>query len=864
MHKRLPGGSRGTVFFFLLTLCAAMAASGPGIARAQTAIAPTDTLAAVTVTGNSSVDSDLILRAFALPVGGRFSTDAVRRGIQRLYDLGFFSDIVVTGDADGSGGVALTVKVTENPRVGAVEFSGNKSIKKKDLLAATGTLVGRMADDRLLATVTRRVTEAYTAKGYTRVKVNPRYLAGDSESRRILLVEVDPGAKVRVEKIRFEGTARIDPGDLQHAMKQGTTGFLKGGVYKPDVLSEDMKRIESEMAKEGFRDGKVDSFRVVPGSAEDRVVVEVTVTEGKRYYVGAVTWDGNKVVPGPVLYSLTRVHSGDVFNQEKIDKTVEDAYGVYADRGYIYLNVQPDFAVQDSTVDVAFNVAEGEPSHVRDIIITGNTRTKEKVIRRTMAVRPGDLFRRNLLVRSQRELQQLGYFSDLQATPKPVPNSSDIDLTMNVEEKQVGTASAGFGFSSAIGLTGFMELGHTNLFGNGQSLNLRMERGSNANNAEVSFTEPWFLGTPTSVGVDLFSTNRIYQSTDLDLEIRSSGGTLRVGRPLPIPYTRAYASYGLQSQTVVDQANGATSDSLGARLFLTGFRLDQTTSLTSNLSLSLERNSTDHPLYPTVGTIEKASTEVSGGPLGGDQVYQKYQLDLSRYQKTISVGGWKPILLLRGRLGAVAEGFRDNALVPTNFIQEGAIDQGAVWQTLDLGPGGAVKVPVPRHYQSFPPESNELFRLGGTTYDPLRGYDDFEIVPQDNVTRRFLVRRTIDSHLTLPDSSVVNDTTYTVSGSTIYYPGGKYMAAWTFEWQFPIAEPLHGLMFSDWGGTWNRVQDFRWDSLHKSVGLGVRMEVPLLGVIGFDYAYGFDRLDRNTGRYDRKGWQPHIQFGRIF
>jgi outer membrane protein insertion porin family len=152
--------------------------------------------------------------------------------------------------------------------------------------------------------------------------------------------------------------------------------------------------------------------------------------------------------------------------------------------------------------------------------------------------------------------------------------------------------------------------------------------------------------------------------------------------------------------------------------------------------------------------------------------------------------------------------------------------------------------------------------MGGTTYDALRGYDDYEIVPSDNVTRRFLVQRYVER--SGPDSAAVYDTTYTVSPSTVYYPGGKYMAAFTLEWQFPIAEPLHGLLFTDWGGTWSGIRDFRWDSIHRSVGVGFRMEVPLLGLIGFDYGYGFDRLDRATGRYDGRGGKAHIQFGRIF
>lgn len=858
MHRDLPGGI-GPVISKLAAVAAVLFLAASS-ARAQDTpspllpgLTPADTVSAVAVEGNTSVDADLVRRGFGVPVGSRYSIDAVRAGIRRLYDLGFFSDIVVEGDHE-PGSIALTIRVVENPKVGAVEYTGNKKIKQKDLDDAVGQVKGKMADDRLLSQVERSLDRIYEKKGYTRIHVRPRYLPGDSENRRILLVEIQEGPKVRVEQIRFEGLHRAQASWLKKAMKQGTTGFLKGGVYHPEVVEDDMKRIEDALATHGFRDGKVVDHEVVPGSKDDRVVVQVSVDEGPLYYTGSVHWEGNKAIPTPALYNATKVTPGEVFNQEKVRETVAAAQDLYAEVGYLYLSIQPDFTTADSTVDVSFKVMEGAPSHIHDITISGNTRTKERVIRRQLSVRPGDLFRRSALVRSDRELRQLGYFSDVRFNTQPA-DSSDINLLLDVDEKQVGTASAGFGFSSSVGLTGFMELGHTNLFGNGQQLNLRMERGSNRNNADLSFTEPWFKGTPTSVGVELFTTNNILRGPDLDLNILRSGGALRVGRPLPLAYTRIYTSYRLENQRVVDQTGSSDNQTVGQSTYLTGFRLDQQNSLSSSLSLTLLRNSTDHPLYPTVGSKEQLQVTLSGGPLGGDQVFQKYEVDVSHYLKTVDLGGWKPILMLRSRLGALAEGFRTRDLTPTATVGEPALE-GAVWDTMNVGLNGKVVVPVPWQKLNYPTESSELFRLGGTTYDALRGYDDFEVVPDGNIQRRFtVVQTTVDT---------LGTKIYGVTPSNVFYPGGRYMMVLTGEWQFPIAEPLHGLFFGDLGGTWNGLGDFRWNSLHRSLGVGLRMEVPLLGLIGFDYGYGFDRLDRTTGRYDRGAWQPHIQFGRIF
>ena len=839
----------------LLALVLVAICAGP--ARAQTAppavAAPSDTVVSVTVVGTTTVDAELVKRGFRLLAGMKYSVDAVRNGIRQLYNLGYFSDVAVEGERV-PGGVAITLRVVENPRVGALEFSGLDHLDDEDLTKALGPVTGKMADDHLLSKVERSVRQVYAEKGYTRATVKPRFLPGDSDNRRILLVEVNEGPKVRVDSIHFIGLKRLEKGDVGGSMKQGTTGFLKGGVLKPDVLAEDMKRVELEMAKRGFRDGKVLGYDLVPIKS-DRVRVDIKVEEGPLYSFGNVIWEGNKAIGLPVLEAGNKVKPGEVFNQEKVQQTIEAAYGSYADRGYIYLTVQPDFAARDTIVDVTFQVREGEPSRVHDIIITGNTRTKERVIRRQLAIQPGDLFRRNLLVRSTRELQQLGYFTNIIPDSRPVPNSNDIDLILDVEERQVGTASAGFGFSSSVGLTGFAELGHTNLFGNGQSLNLRMERGQTGTNAELSFTEPWFRGSPTTFGFDLFNTTRKYESSNLELQNERVGGALRLGRPLPIAYTRLFATYRLENQTVTDEAaiRGGGPTSL-IRGFVTGFLLNQETQLTSSLSLSLVRNSTNHYLYPTTGSNSRLRTEFSGGPMGGDQTFQKYELDIARYLPTVHVGKWTPIFMARGRFGAVAEAFRDRPLIPTGFTAQDELE-GAIWQEIPVGYGATVRVPVPYHLQHFPPESNELFRLGGTSINAFRGYDDFEIVPDENVTRRFFVNEISDT---------LGNKTYTVNPDAIFYPGGRYMGVFTGEWQFPIVDPVHALILGDIGGTWNEVGDFRFDSLHKSFGFGVRVEVPLLGLIGFDYAYGFDRLDRRTGRYDRSGWEPHIQFGRIF
>jgi outer membrane protein insertion porin family len=453
---------------------------------------------------------------------------------------------------------------------------------------------------------------------------------------------------------------------------------------------------------------------------------------------------------------------GDPYSEEKIQETLGNAYGAYAERGYIYVSVDPRPETHDRVVQIDFRVAEGEPSRVRQVVIRGNTRTKEKVVRRQLYIRPGQTFSRSALIRSQRDVFQLGFFEDVQVDfERASMTSSDIDVVFEVKEKQTGTLQAGAGFSSDGGLTGFLELGHNNLFGNGQQISIKLENGSRRSIQELSFTEPWFRDTPTSVGFDVFNTVAVRDVFDE----RRRGGAVRVGRRLPWPdYTRGFLSYRFENVTITNVAPGIS--------------LAQIPTNTSSIGLTFVRNSTDNPFYPTSGSRATWRSEFAGGILGGNVDFMKHVLDARTYIPT----AWRPVLMFRGR-GGVLTGY-----------------------------GQASNVP-----------EYETFRLGGTTTNYLRGYGDYDIVPRGNIT----------------------------------FPGGRLMLTLTAELQFLIAEPLHGLVFFDAGDTWNSSDDFRLTDLRKGAGIGMRIEIPLLGQIGFDYAYGFDRIGG-------PGWEPHFLIGNVF
>jgi outer membrane protein insertion porin family len=779
-------------------------AAGPSFAQGGAA-APEPQAAApeaplvgrVLVSGNAATDSTRILRTFDVPPGSRFSSDVVRRGTRKLVALGLFSDVkVLSSQHDGV--VDLTIVVRERPRLSAVHFSGNRKREDVDLEKKLFLRAGETYSATLVQTQVDSLLKYYREEGYPRARVAPRADTLAARNEINLVFQVEEGEKYRITRIEFVGANGVAASRLRKVMKTRTKGFFGGGDMKDETYAEDREKLESWYHDHGYRDMRVDEFSTKPGATPQGLTLVVTLTEGPRYQFGKVGWAGNKVVETPVLAKLWGKGGDPRYDRSRIERAVSAAYGEYAEHGYLYLGVDPRETVRDSLVDVEFVVSEGAPSHVRLISITGNKGTREHVIRRELEIHEGDLFRKSALMRSQDDLRRLGLFEEVAPDFTPV-DSNDVDLVFKVKEKQVGTASAGAGYTSQSGLTGFLEVGHNNVLGNGQQLALHLERGSKTENYSLSFTEPWFHDAPTLLGFSAYST--MIQLNEYDE--RRRGGSARIGRPLPWPdYSRGSVGYTLEKVKIYNVRDS---------LFLSGVVVgaDQ---LTSSFETNFVRNSADNAFYPTRGTRLTANDDFTGGPLGGDIHYHSH-----RYEGRI----WLPSLLKH--------------VTTMARLRFGLMGQ------------------YPWKHNAFPDYAR--FRLGGgTTIDPLRGYMDYQIVPPKFITSVVTgkVIANIDS-LTTPGK---RDTTYRDLTTIRRYPGGRYMALFTLEQQFLVVNPLHAVLFFDAGNVWDLRREIQPLKLKCGAGLGFRMEVPILGNVGFDYGYGFNRDDGAR-------WQGHFLLGNF-
>jgi outer membrane protein insertion porin family len=768
-----------------------VSAATPDTAQAAPAAAP-ERVGEIAVEGNQRVESARILRSFEVAPGARYSKESLRRGLRKLFALGLFQDVWLE-ELPRGGVVDVVLHVRERPRLGRIEYSGQRKREASELEKKVSLRPGEIVTPTAVQTQVDSLLRYYREEGFARASIDAvldTSAAGDEVTLRFVIRE---GERVRIRRVEFSGVTAVSERRLRKQMKSRAKGLFGGGEVKEENFPEDREKVEAYYRNHAYRDARVTDVRLEPGETARDLRLVVEVEEGRPYRIGRVQWQGASVVDSAVLRRLWVPKDPERYDASRIERAAGGAYAEYAEHGYLYLNVDPREDVRDSaTVDVTFAITEGRPSHVRMVHIAGNRGTREKVIRREIDIHEGDRFRRSLLVRTQGDIFRLGLFEDVQID-FTAAESTDVDINLKVKEKQVGTASAGAGYTGETGVTGFLELGHNNVLGNGQSLSLHLERGGRREDYYLSFTEPWFRDTPTLLGFSVFNTMRERDYYDE----KRVGGSVRIGRPLPWPdYSRGSMSYRLEDVTIRD--GGAVGSGLTAidSVALAGLPLNEAVR-TSSFETVFSRNSTDNPFYPTKGTRLELNDEWAGGPFGGSVNFHKHRYEFRAYVPSLVKG---VTTMLRTRVGLLGAYPDQNGSVP----------------------------------------AYERFRMGGgSTLDPLRGYDDYQVVPAQYV-RDVAVAFRNDSTFSGADTTVTRVPT---RFEKVRYPGGRFMTLYSLEQQFAVVHPLHALLFVDAGNTWDGWRDIRPFDLKVGAGVGFRMEIPILGNIGLDFGYGFHRDD---------------------
>ena len=590
----------------------------------------------IDVVGNHRVDRQTIVSKCLTRVGKPYSSYLVRNDIATLFKLGQFDDIQVDAE-DVAGGVALTFRVKEKAAIIAVEHTGNDKIRNEKITPEIHVKVGDVYDARRVEEDRKRILELYKKEGYVFAEVVVKSETRDTGGVAITY-EIDEGSKVVVREIIFSGNTHFKERELRKVIGTKRHNFLSwltgAGVYNREVAKVDSDRIRALYHNHGYIEAKVGSPQV--DLSEDRKEVTVTfpIVEGRQFTVHSVAVRGNTHISTDELVADLHTHAGEIYSREAVRKDIAKLTEQYGDKGYFFVDIVPrTVPVEGRTeVDIVFDIDEGDQAHIGRIDITGNDRTRDKVIRRELRFQEGDLYSTKAVRRSFERLNNLGYFDNVEIIPNREVGTNILDTEIRVKERPTGSLTMGAGWGSADGFLATFSVSEANLLGTGRKLNLSMELGEQRTRVNLRYLEPYLLGYDMTGEVDVFNT--LQQFNDFDRKSKGFGLTVskRFGE-----YDSGELGYRLDSLKIdpVSNDNG----------------IDPTDTVSSSVRVGWVRNTVDSRFDPTRGFRVALSGQWAGGVLGGDNDYEKLNANYNWFHKLL----WNTVFGFHLRTGYLAD-----------------------------------------------------------------------------------------------------------------------------------------------------------------------------------------------------------------
>jgi outer membrane protein insertion porin family len=776
----------------------------------------------VTITGTKSLDKDVLLTISKLNKGDHINLpgEANANVIKNLYDQHLFEDVQLNITKIVLDTIYLEIAVTELPRLSRLHLTGIRKGEIDDVQKKLADKAYKIVDENLIKTTTAIIKKHFGEKGFlnTTVSVKQRKDPGDANSI-ILDVKIDKHKKVMISDVTFEGNKDFSQKKLRKYLsktrKRKFYNIFGSRKFKQDKYDEDKQNLVTKMQGRGYRDAEIVKDTVFK-TGDNTVGVNIKVYEGHKYYFGNIKWSGNAKYPADILNKILRIKKGDIFSEEELNKRLtgptpenDDISSFYLNDGYLTYQADPvQTKIYHDTVDMDLRVYEGPQYTINRVILKGNDVTNDKVVMREIRTKPGQKFNKELLIRSTREIGQLGNFDEQKTEPKPTninPQDGTVDIVYNVVEKPSDQIelSGGFGGGQLVGTLGltFNNFSLRNIFnlkaykplpkGDGQKLSLRgQSSGRTYQNFSFTFSEPWLGGKKPiyfalSAYTQLSSTGQYYpKSSPLYNNLRINGIGVTLGKRLNWPDDHFQLNYSLN----VDHYN---LDNYTGYLFSNG------TSFNIKLTQELSRNSVDAPIYPTSGSNIKFTVQATPPYSLFNNInykiatpeqryhfveYYKFKYDAQWFTKLTG----KFVLMSQVRFGFLGQ--YNTEVGPSPF------------ERFKLGGDGM------QSYQF----------LQGSEIIGLRGYQNFSIIPEGT-----------------------NYTADTNPGSAIY---NKY----TMELRHPVIQgqsaTIFLLAFAEGGNVWNSFNKFDPFNVKRSVGVGARIFLPIFGLLGLDYGYGFDSI----------------------
>ncbi len=589
---------------------------------------------ATEVRGLKRIEEGAVRSKLSQKVGEALSQQKTTDDIKAIYKMGYFDD-VRTELVTFEGGIKVVYQVKEKPTVIKVDFQGNKEYDDKALREKITLTPGAISDISLINDNAIKLRAWYEEEGYYLAKIVP-VVKKMSDADVAVTYQIEEGAKVTIKQIRFEGNKAISSGKLKDVMKTGERHFYSfitgGGYYKKEEMMRDVIRLRDRYFDFGYIKAQIGEPKIELTADKRGMVIAIPVQEGEQFSVSAIEITGNKTYSEKELRPLVKLMPKKVFSRELMRKDIDAIGGKYANTGYAIAAVIPDLVPDEGakTVKVVYRIEEGDKYKIGRIEIAGNTKTKDKVIRREVRVNEGETFNASALKRSYERLNNLNYFENIELNPKPRADEKVVDLDVKVKEKDTGMLTFGGGYSSNDGIIGLVDVTQTNLFGGGQYLKAKGELGGKMRNMELTYRDPWFLDEDLKFGASLYRNFRQYGNFDR----KSNGLELTIGREF-WEYWGWSVSYGLEDARIYNvraDASQRVKDQEGKWL-------------TSAISPAVWRDSRDNYMDPLSGSRNALSLSVAG--LGGNTGYIKAVVDSSWYFPLFDVTTFH----VRGRVG---------------------------------------------------------------------------------------------------------------------------------------------------------------------------------------------------------------------
>ena len=788
----------------------------------------------ITFEGAENFDTRVVQLVAGLQVGDKVKLpgDKISSAIENLWKQGMFEDVQIRVTRLQGNIAFLKIVLRERPRLERFNFTGVKKGEADKLREEMKLVTGDVVTENLLRTSTNKIKGYYIDKGYTRVEVTPKTEL-DSNGRVTITYQVDRGKKVKIDSLIIEGNEAISDFKLQNKMEKThdvhyakywykpwrifTKAFWKKSRYIENDFQDDLDKIIAYYNEQGFRDARVVSDTVwnVPQeeltisnkkkAKQERVKVKVQVYEGQKYYFRNITFSGNTVYDNETLSRSLRINKGDPYNRTVLEQNLSynpsgtDITSLYMDNGYLFFKAMPvEVAVEGDSIDIEIRIIEDKQARIRNVWVEGNTITNDKIIMRELRTRPGDLFSRDAMMRSYRELVTLGYFKEESIKPEPRPDEKNgtVDIVYKVEEGPTSQVNlqGGYGGGMIIGQVGINlnNFSVRNIFnkdawvplpaGDGQKLSLQAAANTYYYTVNASFTEPWLGGRRAQSLTGSIYYNHLSKPytkrTDASYySMAITGAGVSFSRRLKWPDDYFVLSHGVSYKHYL--LNNYTFYS--SSLFTDGVAND------ISYAFTLSRNSFDSPFYTRSGSEISINTYITppfslmnGRDYSGATAQEKYRW--VEYYKVNVKGSWMLnlvgdiVLSTRFRFGFMGYYNKDIGLSPFGRYM--------------LGGDGLTS-----------------WNFDGREIVPLRGYENNSIGASTD-------------------------------------GGGSVFDRFTLELRQPIIESANAtiwvLGFLEGGNCWSDLREFQPFKMYNSAGVGVRVYLPMLGLIGVDWGYGFD------------------------